>query len=337
MPAIEVRNLSVCFTSRTGDVYAVDGVSFAVEQGETVGIIGESGCGKSATASAILRLNGRPPETMVDGEVIFEGRDLTKLSELELSEVRGRQIGMVFQDPTASLNPTKTVGSQIAEVLRRHTDLDRNGRRSRAIELLNAARIPEADHALSCYPHELSGGMCQRVMIAIAVSCGPQVLIADEPTTALDVTNQAEILRLLKELQADSGMASVVISHDMAVMAGIADRVAVMYAGQIVELAAAEEIFQNPEHPYTEALLAATPRTGRSLGRGERLTTIPGAPPDLRTPPSGCRFAPRCPYRDLGRCAHERPELRSIHPHHLVRTLHPRSARAEVGPSRAGV
>ena len=329
MALISVTDLSVRFATRDGAIDAVDRVSFSIQRGRTLGLIGESGCGKSATALAMLRLNGRPPYTEVDGQVLFEGRDLTKLSESELSEVRGKSIGMIFQDAVASLNPTRFIEEQLGEVLRRHTNLDHRARSKRVVELLEAARIPRATSHLRKYPHELSGGLCQRVMIAIAVACAPQLLIADEPTTALDVTNQAGILSLLRDLQHELGMAVLFITHDMDVISAIADDVAVMYAGQIVEQARVEELFSHPEHPYTEALLQATPRVTEAFGYHQRLVTIPGSPPDLRAAQSGCRFAPRCRYRDRDDCSVTEPPPREIRPGHVVRTAHPRSERGD--------
>ena len=329
MPLLEVSDLQTHFFTRAGVVRAVDGISFSVETGKTMGIVGESGCGKSVTALSIMGLIPRPPARIVGGSVLFDGRDLTKLSNRQLEDVRGRQISMIFQDPMTSLNPTLTIGTQITETLRRHFDISKDQARKRAVELLEEVHIPDAARRLNDYPHRYSGGMRQRVMIAIALSCNPRLLIADEPTTALDVTVQAGILDLLYELRELHEMAMVLITHDMGVVAEAADEVAVMYAGQIVEYGSAEEIFARPEHPYTEALLGALPHVESANVRDERLTAIPGRPPDLIEPPAACRFAPRCPYAGLGdNCSTVPPELREIRPGHLVRSAHPTSERA---------
>jgi oligopeptide/dipeptide ABC transporter ATP-binding protein len=329
MALLEVNDLQTHFFTRAGVVRAVDGVSFSVETGKTLGIVGESGCGKSVTALSIIGLIPRPPARIVGGSVNFEGRDLTRLKNRELEDFRGRQISMIFQDPMTSLNPTLTIGTQITETLRRHFDISKDQARKRAVELLEEVHIPDAARRLNDYPHRYSGGMRQRVMIAIALSCNPRLLIADEPTTALDVTVQAGILDLLYELRELHEMAMILITHDMGVVAEAADEVAVMYAGQIVEFSTADEIFAHPEHPYTEALLGALPHVESENVRNERLTAIPGRPPDLIEPPSACRFAPRCPYAGLGdSCSTVPPELREIRPGHLVRSAHPTSERA---------
>jgi oligopeptide/dipeptide ABC transporter ATP-binding protein len=327
MALLEVENLKTYFTSRRGDVHAVDGVSFAVERGKTLGIVGESGCGKSVTALSIMGLLAQNAR-IVGGRVRFDGRDLTRLSERELEDVRGRQIAMIFQDPMTSLNPTLTIGLQMTETMRRHLDMSKQDARRRAIELLEEVHIPNARQRLEDYPHRYSGGMRQRVMIAIALSCNPKLLIADEPTTALDVTVQAGILDLLDDLRVEHQMSMIIITHDMGVVAESADDIAVMYAGQIVEHTNAEELFDHPEHPYTEALLGALPQLEDESGREGRLTAIPGRPPDLVGLPDACRFAPRCPYanRNDGCTAHN-PELREIRPGHLVRSAHPASER----------
>ena len=327
MALLEVDDLRTYFRSRRGDVHAVDGISFSVDRGKTLGIVGESGCGKSVTALSIMGLlteNAR----IVSGEVRFAGRDLTRLGNRELEDIRGRQIAMIFQDPMTSLNPTLTIGLQITETMERHLGFSQGEARARAVELLEEVRIPNARTRLNDYPHRYSGGMRQRVMIAIALSCNPELLIADEPTTALDVTVQAGILDLLEELREEHQMAMIIITHDMGVVAEAADDIAVMYAGQIVEQASAEELFDHPEHPYTEALLGALPQLEDEGVREGRLTAIPGRPPDLVGLPDACRFAPRCPYanRDDGCSAHT-PELRELRPGHLVRTAHPASER----------
>jgi oligopeptide/dipeptide ABC transporter ATP-binding protein len=328
MALLEVENLTTYFSSRRGDVHAVDGVSFSVDRGRTLGIVGESGCGKSVTALSIMGLLA-PNARIVSGSVRFEDRDLTKLSDRELEDIRGRQIAMIFQDPMTSLNPTLTIGLQLTETMRRHLELSRDEARKRAIELLEKVRIPRAAERLRDYPHRFSGGMRQRVMIAIALSCDPKLLIADEPTTALDVTVQAGILDLLEELRQEHDMAMILITHDMGVVAEAADEVAVMYAGQIVEHAAVNDLFDRPEHPYTEALLGALPQIEGEGVREGRLTAIPGRPPGLIDPPEACRFAPRCPYASANdSCSTEPPELREIRPGHLVRSAHPASERA---------
>jgi oligopeptide transport system ATP-binding protein len=328
---LEVNDLRTYFFTREGSVQAVDGVSFEVERGKTLGLVGESGCGKSVTALSIMGLIPKPPGKIVEGSILFDGKELTKMSGRQLENVRGRQIAMIFQDPMSSLNPTLKIGTQITEGLRRHLDLSKDEARKRAVELLEEVRIPRAAERLTDYPHRFSGGMRQRVMIAIALACNPQLLIADEPTTALDVTIQAQILDLLDELRREHDMAMIIITHDMGVVAETADDIAVMYAGQIVEQASAFELFDNPEHPYTEALLGALPQLEGEVDeiRQGRLVSIPGRPPDLVNPPEACRFAPRCPYRDAGdTCATVPPPLREIRSGHLVRSAHPASERA---------
>jgi oligopeptide/dipeptide ABC transporter ATP-binding protein len=324
---LEVKGLKTYFFMREGAVQAVDGVSFSVEKGKTLGIVGESGCGKSVTALSLMGLIPKPPAKIVEGEVLFEGRDLTTLTDRELEDVRGRQIAMIFQDPMTSLNPTFKIGTQITETLRRHFDMSKQDARKRAVELLEEVGIPRAAERLDDYPHQFSGGMRQRVMIAIALSCNPKLLIADEPTTALDVTIQAQILDLLERLRQEHEMAMIIITHDMGVVAEASDDVAVMYAGQIVEQASVFELFEHPEHPYTEALLGALPQLEGEGIRDGRLTAIPGRPPDLIDPTEGCRFAARCAYRETDSCAITSQELREIRPDHLVRTSHPASER----------
>ena len=328
MPLLDVRDLRTHFFTREGVVRAVDGVSFSVDAGKTLGIVGESGCGKSVTALSIMGLIPRPPARIVEGSVNFDGRDLTKFSERQLEDVRGRQIAMIFQDPMTSLNPTLRIRTQITEVLDRHFGYSKDEARARAVELLEEVQIPRAAARLDDYPHRFSGGMRQRVMIAIALACNPKLLIADEPTTALDVTVQAEILDLLEELRREHEMGMIIITHDMGVVAETADEVAVMYAGQIVEQAETQDLFDRAEHPYTEALLGALPQLEGEDIRHGRLRSIPGRPPDLIAPPPGCRFAPRCPYANLqDGCAEHVPELRQIRPGHLVRSRHPASER----------
>jgi oligopeptide/dipeptide ABC transporter ATP-binding protein len=327
MALLEVRDLHTYFKTRAGEVRAVDGVSFNVDVGEMLGIVGESGCGKSVTVLSIMGLV-LPPGRVVQGSVEFQGRDLTKLKGKELEDIRGRDIGMIFQDPMTSLNPTLTIGTQITEVLKRHLGMNKQQARKRAIELLDEVHIPNAAGRLDDYPHRYSGGMRQRVMIAIAMACNPKLLIADEPTTALDVTVQAGVLDLFHELREHHDMAVIIITHDMGVVAETAHNIVVMYAGQIVEQATALDLFDNPEHPYTEALLAALPQLEGEGIREGRLLSIPGRPPDLIAPPEGCRFAPRCAYAGQDDCAANQPELREIRPGHWVRSQHPTSERA---------
>jgi oligopeptide/dipeptide ABC transporter ATP-binding protein len=325
---LEVESLKTYFSSRRGDVHAVDGIDFSVDRGRTLGIVGESGCGKSVTALSVMGLLA-PNARIVEGSIRFGGRELTRLSDRELEDVRGRQIAMIFQDPMTSLNPTLTIGTQLTETMKRHLDLSADDARKRAIELLEEVHITNARQRLDDYPHRYSGGMRQRVMIAIALSCNPQLLIADEPTTALDVTVQAGILDLLDELREEHDMSMIIITHDMGVVAEAADEIAVMYAGQIVEQASAETLFDHPEHPYTEALLGALPQLEGENVRQSRLTAIPGRPPDLVDLPDACRFAPRCPYANADdACARHNPDLREIRPGHLVRSAHPASERA---------
>ena len=329
MALLEVKDLQTHFFTREGVVRAVDGVSFQVEKGKTLGIVGESGCGKSVTALSIMGLLPQPPAKIVGGSVSFEGFDLATLPDKSLEEIRGAEIAMIFQDPMTSLNPTLKIGTQIMETMRAHLGYDKGQARKRAIELLEEVHIPNAKDRLNDYPHRFSGGMRQRVMIAIAISCNPKLLIADEPTSALDVTVQAGILDLLEELQEQHEMAMMLITHDMGVVAEAADDILVMYAGQIVEEAPSLELFDHPEHPYTEALLGALPQIEGEGIREGRLTAIPGRPPDLQDPPPACRFAPRCPFSDReDSCTKEEPQLREIRPGHCVRSAHPASERA---------
>ena len=292
-PLLSVTDLRVGFSTDDGIVQAVDGVSFDLAAGEVVAIVGESGCGKSVTAQSVIGLT-RSPNATITGTAVFDGRDLIAAEETELRSVRGEQIAVVFQDPMTSLNPVYRVGDQIAEMIRAHRGVSKREAMVRAVELLDAVGIPNADRRVRDYPHEFSGGMRQRVMIAMALSCGPQVLIADEPTTALDVTIQAQILELLRRLNRDRGVAVLLITHDLGVVAELADRVVVMYAGQVVEQAGVEELFDAPRHPYTHGLLGSIPRLDRP--RPERLPQVPGQPPSLLAPPEGCRFAPRCDH-----------------------------------------
>jgi len=330
MPLLKVKDLKTHFFTREGVVQAVDGVSFDVEKGKVLGIVGESGCGKSVTALSIMGLIPKPPAKIVGGEVLFEGKDITQLDDKQMQNVRGRQVAMIFQDPMTSLNPTLKIRTQITETLDRHYGMSKDEARKRAVELLEEVRIPRAAERLDDYPHRFSGGMRQRVMIAIALSCNPKLLIADEPTTALDVTIQAQILDLLDELRREHEMAMILITHDMGVVAETADDIAVMYAGQIVEYTDSFELFDHPEHPYTQAMLGALPQLEGDEHeiREGRLTSIPGRPPDLINPPEACRFAARCPFAHYeDSCTVVQPELREIRAGHLVRTAHPTSER----------
>jgi oligopeptide/dipeptide ABC transporter ATP-binding protein len=324
---LEVNDLRTYFKTREGEVHAVDGVSFELASGQTLGIVGESGCGKSVTAQSIMGLV-QPPGKIESGSVMFDGRELVGRKESDLENIRGREIAMIFQDPMTSLNPTLRIGTQITEVLQRHLNMTREEARKRAVELLEEVHIPNAAARLDDYPHRYSGGMRQRVMIAIALACNPKLLIADEPTTALDVTVQAGVLDLLYELREEHQMAMIIITHDMGVVAETADDIVVMYAGQIVEHATTFDLFDSPEHPYTEALLTALPQLEGQGIRQRRLTSIPGRPPDLLAPPEACRFAPRCPYAGTDDCSVVAPALREIRPGHWVRSAHPASERA---------
>ncbi|MFM8320521.1 MAG: ABC transporter ATP-binding protein [Chloroflexota bacterium] len=291
---LDVRDLRTRFHIAEGTVYAVNGVSLSLNECETLAVVGESGCGKSVTMMSILRLIAIPPGEIAGGMALYRGRDLLRLSEDEMEHIRGREIAMVFQDPMTALNPVLTIGRQLSEPLRVHLNLDKDAARQRAIQLLEQVGIPDAPQRLDEYPHQFSGGMRQRAMIAMALACAPSLLIADEPTTALDVTIQAQIIELVKRLRDELCMAIIWISHDLGVVAGLADRVIVMYAGFIVEEAQVEDLYENPQHPYTLALLAALPRVDRR--RDKRLKSIPGAPPNLLKQPNGCPFRPRCDY-----------------------------------------
>ncbi|MCZ7546176.1 MAG: ABC transporter ATP-binding protein [Anaerolineae bacterium] len=302
---MEVNNLTTKFYTQDGTVHAVSGISYDLQEGETLGVVGESGCGKSVHAMSIMRLIPEPPGKIVDGRVVFRGRDLLKLPKEEMRLVRGAEIAMVFQDPMTSLNPVLTIGRQITEALRLHLGMDQKQADDRAAELLTMVGIPLAKQRLSDYPHQFSGGMRQRAMIAMALSCNPQLLIADEPTTALDVTIQAQIIDLVKRLKDMIGMAIIWITHDLGVVAGIADRIQVMYAGYIVERADVKKVFGDPRHPYTIGLLGSLPRMDE---KKDRLFSIEGLPPDLLTEPKGCPFAPRCIYR-VEKCLEANPPL----------------------------
>ncbi len=315
---LEVRGLKTYFYTDDGVVKAVDGVDFSVRSGEVLGLVGESGCGKSVTSLSVLRLVG-PPGRIVAGEILFEGRDLLKLSEAEMVEMRGDRISMIFQQPQTSLNPVFMVADQVAEVLRIHENMEKKQAWERAIELLRLVGIPDPERKASAYPHEMSGGQAQRVMIAMALALNPQLLIADEPTTALDVTIQAQILDLMRDLREHMGTSVILITHDLGVIAEMADRVAVMYAGQIVEQADAQELFDHPLHPYTQGLIGSIPILGKVQ---EYLDVIPGSVPNLVNMPPGCRFAPRCRARlkyNLGICTEMEPDLEGAASGHEVR------------------
>ena len=314
---LEVDGLHSRFWTPSGAVHAVRGVSFAIHAGETVGLVGESGCGKSATALSLLRLLPEGQGDVISGKVLFEGQDLMRLGERRLREVRGNQVGFIFQDASTALNPALSVGAHLAEALRSHGNRSREVVRHRSVELLEQVGIPEPTRVLHAYPHQLSGGMKQRIMIAAALSCEPALLIADEPTTALDVTIQAQILELIASLSERLGVAVILITHDMGVVAGYTDRTMVMYAGRIIEEAPTRELFRTPRHPYTAALLNAVPRLDARVGR---LEAIGGAPPDLGTPPKGCAFAPRCRFVE-DRCRDDDPPTEPVSAVHRVACL----------------
>ncbi len=310
---LEVKDLKIQFRTREGPVHAVDGVSFHLDEGEALGIVGESGSGKSVTSMSILRLLPTPPAEIVDGSITFQDKDLLELSEGDMRKVRGGDIAMIFQDPMTSLNPVLNVERQLIEPLQLHLGLSRDEARNRARELLEAVGIPEANRRLKSYPHQFSGGMRQRVMIAIAIAANPKLLIADEPTTALDVTVQAQILELIQRLRRDLNTSVVLITHDLGVVAGTTDRIIVMYAGKIAESAPTEELFANPRHPYTLGLLGAVPKLDET-NTGE-LATIPGVPPDQLHPVPGCPFQPRCAFA-LPRCKDYPPPM-TVGPQHV--------------------
>src|ERR1043166_2028220 len=303
MPLLEVRDLHVRFETSRGTVHAVDGISYSVNRGETVAVVGESGCGKSVSALAIMRLLARTGR-VTQGSILFEGRDLLALSEDEMREMRGRDISMIFQEPMPPLNPGMSIGQQVMDPLLTHMKMSDEQARARALELMQLVGITDGERRLDQYPHHLSGGMRQRVMIAIGLACNPKLIIADEPTTALDVTIQAQILELMKDLSRRLGIALVIITHNLGIVARYADRVNVMYAARRIEQGRADAIFRRPRHPYTMGLLRSVPRLDRP--RGTKLETIEGLPPNLATAPPGCRFAPRCPYR-IDVCAQEPP------------------------------
>jgi len=315
MVILEIKDLVTRFHTANGTVKAVNGISYAVDQGEIVGVVGESGSGKSVSMRSVMRILPEPPAKIEKGEVFFKGNDLLKLEEKEMQGIRGKDIAMVFQDPMTSLNPVLTIGRQLTEVLIEHENMSKAQAKERAIELLNWVGIPNPKLRINEYPHEFSGGMRQRAMIAMAISCNPSLLIADEPTTALDVTVQLQITELVKRLQKKIGMAVIWITHDLGVIARIANRVIVMYAGFIVETAPVKELYANPMHPYTIGLLHSLPRIDEK--KGTRLVSIPGQPPDLVALPKGCPLADRCTYK-TNRCLEENPVLEVISRDHSV-------------------
>lgn len=312
---LQVKDLKTRFRTQDSTVYAVNGLSFDLNEGELLGVVGESGSGKSVTMMSLLKLIPIPPGEIVSGEAIFDDQDLIQMNASQLRKVRGGQIGFIFQDPMTSLNPVLTVGRQIMEPLRVHKGMTAVEAQHRAIELFNLVGIPQPEARLRDFPHQFSGGMRQRVMIAIALACSPKLLIADEPTTALDVTVQAQILDLVRRLRKELGMAIIWISHDLGVVAGIADRVMVMYGGFAVEEAPVQELYKNPQHPYTRGLMGSMPHLEESTNR--RLTSIPGQPPNLTSQPQSCPFAPRCAYA-YERCHNENPLLEPMNENHKV-------------------
>ena len=314
---LEIRGLKTHFKTDEGMVQAVDGVDLTIGRGETLGVVGESGCGKTVTAMTVLKLIAMPPGKIVEGRILWKGRDLVPLDPDEMRRIRSREIAIVFQEPMTSLNPVYTVGEQIAEVVRLHQGLNRREAMDRAVEMLRLVHVPVPERRVRDYPHQLSGGMRQRVMIAMALICSPELLIADEPTTALDVTIQAQILDLLGEMKEQFGMAVMLITHAMGVVAETAERVAVMYAGRVVEEAAVDQLFARPLHPYTQGLIRSIPRLDMTSGKKRRLAAITGTVPSLLDPPPGCRFAPRCTFA-IGACTKAVPELRPIDGSHKV-------------------
>jgi oligopeptide transport system ATP-binding protein len=313
-PLLAVSNLKTQFFTQDGVVKAVNGISFRLMPGETLGIVGESGCGKSITAMSIMRLIPTPPGKIVDGQVVFQGKDILKMNDEQIRSIRGNDIAMIFQDPMTSLNPVLTINRQISESLELHKGMSKSESRARAIELLKMVGIPNAEQRVDQYPHQFSGGMRQRVMIAMALSCDPLLLIADEPTTALDVTIQAQILDLMRKLQQERGTAVILITHDLGVVAGMSDRIQVMYAGTVAETADTYELFGNPRHPYTLGLLKSIPRLDSVK---EKLDPIRGLPPDLIDLPDMCPFSPRCDYSEEI-CERKAPVLREVKPGHMV-------------------
>ena len=316
-PLLEIKGLKTHFSTDDGIVQAVDGVDITINKGETLCVVGESGCGKTVTAMSILKLIAMPPGRIAAGQIIFEGRDLVPLTSNDLDEIRAKEIGFIFQEPMTSLNPVLTIGEQIAESLRRHEGLPQKQALARTVEMLNLVQIPNAKARVHDYPHQFSGGMRQRVMIAMALACQPKLVIADEPTTALDVTIQAQILDLLQDMKERFGMAVMLITHAMGVVAETAQRVVVMYAGKVVEEDTVDRLFENPSHPYTQGLIRSIPRIDLASERKIRLEAIGGTVPSLINPAPGCRFAPRCRYV-MGVCTEREPLLREIAPGHRM-------------------
>ena len=316
-PLLEIRGLRTHFSTDDGIVRAVDGVDITINKGETLCVVGESGCGKTVTAMSILKLIAIPPGRIVSGEIIFDGRDLAPLGDREMDDIRAREIGFIFQEPMTSLNPVLTIGEQIAESLRRHEGLSQKDALARTVEMLRLVQIPNAAGRLHDYPHQFSGGMRQRVMIAMALACKPKLVIADEPTTALDVTIQAQILDLLQDMKDRFGMAVMLITHAMGVVAETAQRVVVMYAGKVVEEAGVDDLFEQPCHPYTQGLIRSIPRIDLDSKHKTRLEAIGGSVPILINPAPGCRFAPRC-ARAMSICTEQEPVLREIAPGHRM-------------------
>jgi oligopeptide transport system ATP-binding protein len=314
-PLLQVKDLRTYFYTEEGLVKAVDGVTYDVQEGETLALVGESGCGKSISALSLLKLIPIPPGRIVSGEVLFEGDDLLKLDEDDIRKIRGNRISMVFQEPMTSLNPVLTIGKQMTEALELHLHLDRQAANARAIQLLEMVGVAEAERRITDYPHQFSGGMRQRVMIAMAMACNPKLLIADEPTTALDVTIQAQVLEVMARLSREFGTAVIIITHNLGVVARYADRVNVMYAGKIIETSTAENVYADPRHPYTLGLLRSVPRLDQ--GMGEKLIPIEGLPPDLGHLPEGCSFYPRCTYR-IDKCREEYPPLSLVSENHYA-------------------
>jgi peptide/nickel transport system ATP-binding protein len=316
-PLLKVQDLQVHFDTDDGVLHAVDGVNFHIDRSETLGVVGESGCGKSVTAMTIMKLLAMPPGRIANGQIWFQGQDLVQADAQTMRNLRAKEIAMIFQEPMTSLNPVLSVGEQIAETLRLHEGLTPKQAMAKASDMLGLVNIPKPAQRVNDYPHQFSGGMRQRVMIAMALSCKPKLLIADEPTTALDVTIQAQILDLLNELKSQMGMSIMLITHAMGVVAETAQRVVVMYAGRVVEEATVEKLFASPAHPYTKGLIRSIPRIDFDSANKQRLEAIPGSVPKLINPPKGCRFAPRCQYAS-DRCSQEMPELREISTGHLV-------------------
>lgn len=306
---LEVKDLHVSFHTYAGEVKAVRGVNFNIGEGETVAIVGESGCGKSVTAKSIMRLLPSPPVQYKQGSIEFQGKNLFDVSEKEMRRIRGNQISMIFQDPMTSLNPTSKIGNQIMEAILKHNDISKKEAAEKAVEMLKLVGIPQPDKRFKQYPHEFSGGMRQRAMIAMALACNPRLLIADEPTTALDVTIQAQILELMKKIQKETGTSIILITHDLGVVAEVADRVVVMYAGQVVETGTVKELFAKPQHPYTMGLLNSIPRL--DMDKNQPLSPIIGTPPDLIEPPEGCPFYARCQYA-MRVCKNHDPDLEEV-------------------------